>query len=735
MEEVGLRFAALTVFLVVASPVAAQLTPDPSGVDAVRSTLRAAAAPGAEIRRDDSQRVRRAWGLSIRSAGATPEASARAFLSRFRDELALAPGAQLTHVRTIEVHGRQVVRMRRLAFGGLVHGSSVIVRLRGEVVDYVALDHASAPVAAASGDPGPAALERAQRLALAAVPDAVRARSVLPGGIELAGVVEPVVVVDVAGEHLHQRWRVAVGADGVLFVRPLTLDAQGRVFARNPVSDMDMTSDVELQFMTSRDRLTGRYFRVLNCNAGDRGCEPQQLATADVDGNFLFDPDDPSFVDWFAEVQGYHHTNRVAQYFRDRHGFAWSCGAESLMRVYVNYAETTDVPYDNAAYSPGGGGECGLMFFGQGRERDFVYDSDVVYHEYGHAVVDGSSNLGFFIIDRLGLAYDPGSFNEAYADYVAATVSGDPNMAEYFQGVGMGGEGALRNLDNELVCPDDLVGQVHADGRIIGGMAWDIREALGADKSDPLMYATMTALEMTPSLADVAEVFLATADALVVDGILTGADRTAIEEFATARGLIGCERISPLDGDVTRQGYSGTAQMTGNAGGRIAPVHYRLEIPADAERLNINIADLTAAPGEYTIHWRAGAPVRFIASRRPPVLAEGTLRPGEAMDPDSAPPLPRCQTMYIAITTDNLASVEQTMYQVTANLVRSGLAASCEEPDAGSADVDAGVSADAAPATTMMDEGCGCRLGARPSGSWLAPLIGLLAVWGSRRRR
>jgi len=676
--------------------------------------------------RDEQHRVRRAWGLAIAAPGPTPEARARAFVHRFSRELALAPGAELAHVRTIAVHGRDVVRMRRVAFGGAVHGSSIIVRLRGDVVDYVALDLASSPL----GPNREIAVEAAAQLALSSVPDAVSVRSATPGGIELEGLVHPVVVVDVAGDHLHQRWRVAVGVDGVLFARSLTLDADGRIFAHDPVSDMDVTTDVELQFLTSRDRLTGRYFRVLSCNAGARGCEPQQLAMADADGHFLYEPEDPSFSDPFAEVHGYHHTNVVAQHFRETHGFTWGCGAESLMRVFVNYTEESEVAYDNAAYSPSGGGECGFMLFGQGRTHDFVYDADVVYHEFGHGVVDLSADLGFFVLDAMGLAYDPGSINEGYADYVAATVSGDPNMAEYFQDSGLGGEGALRNLDNAFVCPDDLVGEVHFDGRIFAGMAWDIHGAIGAEKSGPLMYATITAIEMAPSLADSAEVLLATADAMVVDGLLTAADRTTVEEIATARGMIGCERIAPLDGEVTRLGYSGNAQVTGNAGGRIAPVHYRIDIPADAERLNINISDLTAASGEYTIHWRSGGPVRFVASRRPPVLAEGTLRPGQALDRMSDPPLPRCQTMYIAITTDNLASVQQTIYNVTANLRTSGLTESCEDPDAGVDAVDAGMmaGADAGPGVMTMDEGCGCRVGGtRTSGPGLFTLFGLLA--------
>lgn len=707
--------------LLVASAASAQVRPEPPA-----GALDALAAPGARVTRDDLGRARRASGLSIQVPGATPRARAEAFLRRFGPELALAPGAELVHQRTIHAHGRDVVRFLRAAYGGVVSGGSVVVRMRGDVVDYVSLSRVGAPI---SGAPALDATEAA-RVAREAQPAAIRVRSATPGGLELDGRVEPIAVVDLAGLHMHQRWRVLVGEGGVLASYDLMRDALGRVYESNPVVDMDATADVELPFLTSRDRLTGRYFRLHQCNAGARGCEPTQSAEANADGDFLYDPDEPSYLDPFAEVHGYFHANVVAAHFRDAHGFAWSCGAETLMRVYVNYTEAAATPYENAGYQPSGGGDCGLMLFGQGRTHDFVYDGDVVYHEFGHAVVDGTSELGFFVVDGMGVAYDPGAINEGYADYVAATVTGDPDMAEYLRGAGLGGEGALRNLDNDFVCPDDLVGEVHFDGRIFAGAAWDIREAIGAEKADALMYATIAAIDMVPTLAEATETLLATADALEADGTIDAADRAMVQAAVEARGLVGCERVAPLDGGVTRQAYSGDASVTGNAGGGIAPIHYRIDIPADAERLNINVSTLTAGGAEYTLYYRAGGPVRFIASRRPPVIADGSLRPGEALTRDGDPALPRCETLYVAVVTNNLRDVQAALYEVTANLVRSGLDESCEDPDAGppiEPDAGAPMGDDAGTGGTSGG-GCGCRVPASAPGGGILGLLALLGL-------
>lgn len=735
-SEVGRRVLLAWLAVAVASPAAAQTRPPGPGGPAIPpARLVDDAAPAARILTDEDGRIRRAWGLAIAVDGASPEARARAFLRRYAGELALAPGARLAAERRLEVHGRTVVRFARRAFGGPVLGGSVVVRLRGRAVDYVALVGVSAAPAAAARRVG-----EDEAVAAARRPGE-RALSVSPAAFEREGALVPVWQVDLAGDHRHQRRRAVVdAADGaVLLSHPLLRDALGRVYESDPTTDASMTTDVELPHLTSRERLTGRYFRVESCNAGERGCDPAQLAEADADGNFLFDPEEPAFDDPFAEVHTYFHANVVAAYFREAHDFTWTCGERPLMRAFVNYTEAAEVPFENAAYSPTSGSECGYMLFGQGAERDFAYDADVVYHEYGHAVADGTSGLGFFLVDPLGVSYEPGALNEGTADYFAATVSGDPRMAEYFMGSGVGGTvGALRRLDNELVCPDDLVGQQHLDGRIWAALGWDLREILGPEKADALFFSTLAAFDMIPSFAGATETLLATADAMLADERLTPDDRAAVDAAVEARGLLGCERVAPLDDGAMRLAYSGQEGLTPAAGGSIAPVHYRIDVPPDATALRVRIERLTPN-GTYRLYSREGAPVRFVASRRPPLLASGEHAPdarGEVViDRDSDPPLPRCETLYLAVVTEDLRTAGPSLYQVSAELERSGLDEPCTAPDAGVvANADAG--ADAGPGVTPAGGGCGCRaLGARDSsGAGLAAALAL-AAWVARRRR
>ena len=110
--------------------------------------------------------------------------------------------------------------------------------------------------------------------------------------------------------------------------------------------------------------------------------------------------------------------------------------------------------------------------------RSLVTVSDVVYHEYGHAI-----NGQFY--GTQGQSFQNGGMNEGYADVWAFAVQEDPLL----------GDGAypqtpdvtIRRYDiDPKVYPADIVGEVHGDGEIIAGAWWDTYVLLGQD-----MDATM----------------------------------------------------------------------------------------------------------------------------------------------------------------------------------------------------------------------------------------------------
>ncbi len=98
--------------------------------------------------------------------------------------------------------------------------------------------------------------------------------------------------------------------------------------------------------------------------------------------------------------------------------------------------------------------------------------ADVVWHEYGHFINDR-------FYQSLGAFFQNGAMNEGYADLWAMSLG---DIAEIGKGFYTDNEDGIRKYDAEpKVYPQDLVGEVHADGEIIAGAWYDTHLLLGGD--------------------------------------------------------------------------------------------------------------------------------------------------------------------------------------------------------------------------------------------------------------
>ncbi len=94
--------------------------------------------------------------------------------------------------------------------------------------------------------------------------------------------------------------------------------------------------------------------------------------------------------------------------------------------------------------------------------------ADVAYHEWGH---------GFHYTSLVSGSYD-GDMGEGIGDVVSVIQTDDPVMARYFMTNGNG----IRELATDRVYPDDYnPGDVHSNGLMFGGSAWDLLKALEED--------------------------------------------------------------------------------------------------------------------------------------------------------------------------------------------------------------------------------------------------------------
>jgi hypothetical protein len=414
------------------------------------------------------------------------------------------------------------------------------------------------------------------------------------GGSRLAYVVLPVIP---AGIPTAPRIVVDAHSGKVLEARDLVRFAKANMYRFNPTKtpqlealDLALTPAATLtnDFLASYnciDRKTVRPLSIQGFKANVHVCDIEQLATADENGDFLaYTPSDTpgamtSRSDPFSELSMYYHAAKAYGFFRGLQGNPEAQIVDDKpLRVVANLqlpagissgnivaAADPNTPletFSNAFFSPAAGGlgaifqqlyglKGGGLWFGQGPQRDYAYDGDVVYHELGHAVVDHSLKLGAWHVDARGAIDAPGAMNEGLADYFSSAITGDPDIGEYASKDISQSSGVLRTLANRDACPTSVIGEVHFDSTLFSGALWSARAAVPeADRSkfDAALYKAMRTNPGRGDLGfdDLAKLFLATL------GTDLPAGATALETAMKARGVLpSCDRIlEPKNGSV-----------------------------------------------------------------------------------------------------------------------------------------------------------------------------------------
>ncbi|MFG2567787.1 M4 family metallopeptidase [Streptomyces sp. NPDC048567] len=161
-------------------------------------------------------------------------------------------------------------------------------------------------------------------------------------------------------------------------------------------------------------------------------------------------------------------------------------------------------PYNNAFW------DGTKMVYGQGGGdfRTFSADTDVVGHEMTHGVVEHTANLVY--------AGQSGAMNEALADYFGNAIDLEANGQSMDDpDAGLLGEDlcttlsprecALRDLNDGATTSKNFIGAtyggdnggVHLNSTIFSGALWDMRQDLGAELADQIVYRALSAY-MTP---------------------------------------------------------------------------------------------------------------------------------------------------------------------------------------------------------------------------------------------
>jgi len=407
--------------------------------------------------------------------------------------------------------------------------------------------------------------------------------------------------------------------------------------------------------------LTGPFARVRSCSPDlDRGkrtqisfgqqsyevvsCVPESLARPGGDGTYrhILPPASPAEDDGrFAEVMMYHHMQVIHDFYKDLYGLTdrdHPLEALTNIQTWMSFcdgwsgiANAAFVPYEALNYFVTGldfGEMSGdAIVFSGTSEKNFAFDASVIYHEYTHAIL-GATRLNATFIDEQGINNLPGALNEAYADYFAATQTGEPTVGAYalndlaasdFCGVTAEegeGENYARDLTADRRCPDDLVAQVHIDSEVFSSALWQIREQFGKYEADNIIMYAVVQLVQTSDFNSAAETTIQAALEIYGEG---AHDR--VKAIFDARNLVACDRTVPIE-KVGLRGvalrHEGTRVFDPNPFPGWVPgyLQYKVEVPANTRKVTLTLdarsgAGGTAALEMEAVFKRGGEPILY----------------------------------------------------------------------------------------------------------------------------
>jgi Zn-dependent metalloprotease len=663
------------------------------------------------------------------------------------ERVAGEPGVSWQVERVVPWAGGTHVHLRPVV-GGLPVELTRVITLG--VRDELRRDKAPATLDVAGFDPSPA-LDEALAIELASQwvadlfgqPLAWEPRAELVARPERrdSGKLRPVWVVHTAVRQPFAAWDVLVDAKSgeVVGHRRASFDARAQVYPSNP--DASALTEVELLGLTSETTLSGEYAYAWSCDqfGGVGTCSAKSShAAPDADGNYLFAPDATSTVDPMAEVQMYYHLDLVSRWFESEFGLRLPEPIEGL----VNF------DYDNAFFGDADGDGVEEVAFGQNTAIDFAYDADVIYHEFGHAVIGQVTSLGLFGADAYGLDFSPLSLNEGSADVFSIMITGDPLLGEYAGG-GFGLP-VIRDLGPDRRCPYDLYGEGHEDGMIWGAVAWNMAEdpLLGTHIAAQLFYgAAQSWSTESVSWSQAGDSLVAAADDLLAAAEIDASAHAAILSHVEAGGLPGCERIIPLDeGNASTQFFIATGLAEAVGGYVPLSTQMSLHAPEGTKRVRLRVDSFlgTVPDVPWTVFVRRGAFVEHsvdnVLGLDVPIpsvydfAVDGVGADNIVLDADSDPPLQPGETYYFAISTrsEGLSSFDFAFGEATfsGEVVMEDPA---DEPP-----VDPGGEGDGTETPAAGDEeegkgGCGCATGT--SAGWPILLAALAFARGLGWRR
>jgi zinc metalloprotease ZmpB len=307
--------------------------------------------------------------------------------------------------------------------------------------------------------------------------------------------------------------------------------APAQVFAPNPVADLGiqtLTDQKDADYFSADPALRKAYHRVTLTDLDGSGTLSgtyakviSETGKAAAGTSFIYTRDQ----DQFEQTMGYYWITRAQLYIQSL-GFGSTLPPvnkrQQLLRI-------NQFGGDNSFYREGTGKLT--ITLGKGGVDD-AEDAEVIVHEYGHSVQDNQ-------VPGFGSTPEAGAIGEAFGDYLAVTVSAheaptadEPCVADWDStSYTSSAPHCLRRVDGNKHYPEDIVGEVHADGEIWSRALWDIRTALGPKLADTIIIRAQ--FRFTPDILMKA----AAAATIETAGLYSVPAQRAVRAAFAARGL------------------------------------------------------------------------------------------------------------------------------------------------------------------------------------------------------
>ena len=293
---------------------------------------------------------------------------------------------------------------------------------------------------------------------------------------------------------------VAIAATAAIAAKPGpgTSTGTGSVFVSNPVEDLNDQSLRDEKDSDAAVPAAAYHTVALTDLDGSGFLRGRWAEIVSETGNPAYSPTNSFFYtrsqDEFEQVMGYYWITESQKYIQSL-GFGTRFRPVNMepQRLRIN-----QWGLDNSFATT----HKDEIRLGKGGVDD-AEDGQVITHEYGHAI-HFSQNFAFASVEA-------GAISEGFGDYWSVTITEvvrarlglppltDPACVADWDATSYDPTAphCLRRVDENLHYPENLVGRVHADGRIWSRALWDIRNAIGHVKADTVILEGQFDFEAT----------------------------------------------------------------------------------------------------------------------------------------------------------------------------------------------------------------------------------------------